>query len=81
MKVELPVQSKSFGAINPGECFAFSQHGVTSFAAYVDRILRGANPADLPIQQPTQFDLVVNLKTAKSIGLTIPGYSWSVLIR
>ena len=46
-------------------------------SSYVDRVLRGANVSDLPVQFPTKFQLVVNLKSAKAIGLTIP--EWFVL--
>jgi putative ABC transport system substrate-binding protein len=79
--VELAMQAR-LPAIYPYQMFAASgglmAYGASQLAisrqtaGYVDRILKGAKPAELPFQQPTTFDLVINLKTAKTLGLTIP---------
>jgi putative tryptophan/tyrosine transport system substrate-binding protein len=64
-----------------GGLLSYGVQGVDTWrrvAAYVDRILRGAKPAELPVQLPTKFEMIVNLKTAKALGLAIPP---SILLR
>jgi putative ABC transport system substrate-binding protein len=66
---EWPEQVDDGGLMSYGTRIAWvSQHA----AAHVDRIFKGAKPADLPVEQPTKFELVINLKAAKALGLTVP---------
>ncbi len=75
LKSRLPSVYGDRRAVEAGGLMSYGADLVDSYrrvAYFVDRILKGAKPADLPVEQPTKFELVINLKTAKQIGLTIP---------
>jgi len=81
MKYRLPVMSFGRRFVPAGGLMAYAPNMTIQFsraADYVDKILRGAKRAELPVEQPTQFSLAVNLRTAKALGITIPG---SILLR
>jgi len=75
MKSRLPSVYDERAPVDAGGLLYYGADVMESYqrvAAFVDKILEGRKPADLPVEQPTKFDLVINLKTAKQIGLTIP---------
>ena len=75
LKHRLPLVSTTRSAVDGGALMSYAGRLVDAYrdaAAYVDKILRGARPADLPVQEPTRFELVINLKTALALGVTVP---------
>ena len=75
LKSRLPSVYGSREYVDAGGLMSYGADQADSYrrvAYYVDRILKGAKPADLPVEQPTKFEFVINLKTAKQIGVTIP---------
>src|SRR5262249_52392147 len=74
-KNRLPAVYPNRGFVDAGGLMAYGTNLADLYrraATYVDKILKGAKPADLPVEQATKFELVINLKTAKALGLTIP---------
>ena len=75
LKHRMPGAAPNLGYARAGGLVAYSGNQAAMYrlsAVFTDKILKGAKPADLPIEQPTKFDLIINLKTAKALGLTIP---------
>jgi putative ABC transport system substrate-binding protein len=75
LKSRIPSVYDSKEAVEAGGLMSYADDIVDRYrraAAYVDKILKGAKPADLPIEQPKKFEFIINLKAAKQIGLTIP---------
>jgi ABC-type uncharacterized transport system substrate-binding protein len=71
----LPAMYPYRGYVDAGGLMSYAPNDSEQYrraAVYVDKILRGAKPADLPIEEPTKFELVINLKTAKALGLELP---------
>ena len=75
MRARIPAFYASFLFVDLGGLISYGSSGIDNFrraATYVDKIFKGAKPGDLPIEQPTRFEMVVNMKTAKAMGFTIP---------
>src|SRR5262249_3927209 len=75
LQARLPTMHDFRELVEAGGLMSYGPNFASMFrraAEYVDKILRGAKPGDLPVEQPTKFELVINLKTAKALGLTIP---------
>ena len=71
----LPTMANRVEEVEAGLLMSYGPNRIEQFrqaAAYADKILRGTKPADLPVEQPTKFEMVINLKTAKALGITIP---------